>query len=267
MITFLILILLLIGAMVFLVCPQRPSDRQREPFRHRYIAHRGLHTSDGIVPENSISAFRRAFSAGYGAEFDLQLSSDGTVMVFHDDDLYRMCGVHGKIEETPFEELRRMRLANTDEIIPTFDEVLKVCGGSQPLIIELKKSTRNAELCRKTYERLKSYSGEYCIESFDPRIVSWFRKNAPEIYRGQLITSAEDYKGFKKPLALILSNGMLNFLGRPNFIAHNITKKRLGVRIAEALGAVRICWVARDPSESEGNETSIFEFFEPDPKY
>ena len=54
------------------------------------------------------------------------------------------------------------------------------------VVIELKRGARNTELCEKTYAMMRQYGGRYCVESFDPRIVAWFRRNAPEVLRGQL---------------------------------------------------------------------------------
>lgn len=54
------------------------------------------------------------------------------------------------------------------------------------MIIELKTGRRNDELCEKGLALMRAYNGPYCIESFDPRIVRWFRKNAKDVLRGQL---------------------------------------------------------------------------------
>ena len=62
-------------------------------------AHRGLHGPG--VPENSLPAFRAAAAAGYGAELDVHLTADGRLVVFHDGDLTRMCGVEGTVEAFP----------------------------------------------------------------------------------------------------------------------------------------------------------------------
>ena len=135
-----------------------------------------------------LAAFRAAAEKGYGVELDVQLSSDGYVVVFHDDTLDRICGVHGKVIDYPLEQLQGMKLLETAETIPLFTDVLAVLQqGAGPLIVELKTvGKRNPELCEKTREILHSYPGVFCIESFDPMIVRWFRKNAPEIFRGQL---------------------------------------------------------------------------------
>lgn len=53
-------------------------------FKKVYFAHRGLHDNTGDAPENSLAAFRRAVEAGFGMELDVQVSSDGVPVIFHD---------------------------------------------------------------------------------------------------------------------------------------------------------------------------------------
>lgn len=68
-----------------------------------YVAHRGLFDNDA-VPENSLPAFEKAAAMGFGIETDVQASKDGVLMIFHDDTLDRMTGVHGKLCDFSFEE-------------------------------------------------------------------------------------------------------------------------------------------------------------------
>ena len=68
---------------LFMLAPGRASRRQKAPFLDRNFAHRGLHTPNKTVPENSLEAFRLAAENGYGVELDVQLSKDGRVVVFH----------------------------------------------------------------------------------------------------------------------------------------------------------------------------------------
>ena len=82
---------------VFLLAPGHASRRQKAPFMGMNFAHRGLHSRDKSVPENSIAAFRLAAREGYGVELDVHLSQDGQVVVFHDDTLERVCGVPGRV--------------------------------------------------------------------------------------------------------------------------------------------------------------------------
>ncbi len=177
---------------MWLVAPGRSTKQQRAPFEGLNIAHRGLHSRDKTVPENSLPAFREAAAAGYGAELDVQLSREGEVVVFHDDTLERVCGVSGRVDSYSLASLQQMHLCGTEYTIPTFAQVLEAAG-TMPLVVELKSGPRNRQLCRKTLDLLRGYPGPWCIESFDPRIVAWFRKNAPDVLRGQLADEPRSY--------------------------------------------------------------------------
>lgn len=257
-----------LGGLVFLVAPGRASKKDKKPFMYKNFAHRGLHKKDKTVPENSLAAFERASAYGYGMELDVQLSKDGQVVVFHDDTLNRVCGVDSRVDEKTYDELRQMSLCGSTQTIPLFSEVLKTVRGRGPLIVELKNGKRNEELCEKTCALLSKYSGEYCIESFNPFIVRWFKKNAPEVIRGQLANPPKDYNGEVGPLtAVILGNCLLNFLARPQFIAYKITPKPFTVKLCEALGAMKVAWTSHDWVNEKFYDAVIFEFYKPKLKY
>ena len=257
-----------LGGLVFLVAPGRASKKDKKPFMYKNFAHRGLHKKDKTVPENSLAAFERASAYGYGMELDVQLSKDGQVVVFHDDTLNRVCGVDSRVDEKTYDELRQMSLCGSTQTIPLFSEVLKTVRGRGPLIVELKNGKRNEELCEKTYALLSKYSGEYCIESFNPFIVRWFKKNAPEVIRGQLANPPKDYNGEVGPItAVILGNCLLNFLARPQFIAYKITPKPFTVKLCEALGAMKVAWTSHDWVNEKFYDAVIFEFYKPKLKY
>ena len=241
------------------------NAEKRQLFAGWNYAHRGLHTADKTVPENSLAAFRRAAERGYGVELDVQLSKDGQVMVFHDDDLERMTGQKGKIWDVDTEELRKLRLAGTEEKIPLFTEVLEVLQqGAGPLIVEVKTGPRNDELCEKTYEILGQYPGVWCMESFNPFIVNWFRKNAPEVVRGQLITQKEDYEGYPGFLQSFLAKAGFSFQNQPHFIAFNLEAELpLRVRKMHEKGTLLFGWTSRKPGDEERADGLIFELYEP----
>lgn len=260
--------LTLCAGFVYLTAPGHATRKQKAPFMHRNFAHRGLHRQDKSVPENSLAAFERAAAAGYGIELDVQLSKDGEVVVFHDDTLNRVCSVDAKVCDKTLAELKDMSLCGTDETIPLFSEVLKCVHSRSPLIVELKNGKLNTELCEKTYALLKSYPGEYCIESFNPFIVRWFMRNAPKVVRGQLACPAEDYDGQVKGIeAFLLSNVLLNFLCRPQFIAYKIGPKPFPVRLSEILGAMKVAWTSHQWMTEKKNDAVIFEFYKPKLKY
>ena len=134
--------------------------------------------------------------------------------------------------------------------------------------VELKNGKRNKELCEKTYALLRRYTGDYCIESFNPFIVRWFKINAPEVVRGQLANPPKDYNGEVKPVTgFILGNVLLNFLARPQFIAYKIAPKPFPVKLCEALGAMKVCWTSHEWANEKGNDTVIFEFYKPKLKF
>lgn len=252
---------------VCLLAPGRASKRQKAPFWGVNFAHRGLHSRDRLVPENSLAAFRRAAEMGYGIELDVQLSRDGKVVVFHDDTLDRVCGVPGRVDERSFEELLQLRLYGTEHTIPLFSEVLAVIKGRSPLIVELKSGRRNKELCEKTYALLGNYRGDVCIESFNPFIVAWFRFHAPELLRGQLSMPMKHYDGLPKAEGFLLSRTLMNFLSRPQFIAYRIGSKPLAIRFAELMGAMKVAWTSHEPRNERGNDGVIFEFYKPRVKF
>lgn len=250
------------------VAPGKASNEQKAPFMRRNFAHRGLHKLDKTVPENSLAAFRDAAKAGYGVELDVRISADGEIVVFHDAELERMCGVSGRVEDKSYSELSELSLASTGERIPRLIDVFDLIDGRVPVIIELKSGNRNRELCERTLQLMDDYYGQVCIESFDPAIVRWFRKNAPDVLRGQLACRPKKFgEGVAKPLAFIQGNLLTNFLGRPQFIAYAIGKKPLTVRLCEALGAMRIAWTSHDISCQKGNDAVIFEYFRPGREY
>ena len=255
-------------AAAFLLAPEKAEEARRAPFYGRNFAHRGLHSPDKNIPENSLPAFAEAAAAGYGVELDVRLTRDGALVVFHDDDLSRLCGREEKVEALTLDEIRELRLFVTEFGIPLLSEALEILGPDSPVIIELKRGSRNTELCEKTYEEIRRFGGTCCVESFDPRIIAWFRKNAPGLLRGQLASDpAELAKDTSMLNAFAVGNLLTNFLARPHFIAYRIGHKPLPVRLCEKMGAMRVAWTATDPAAEAENDAVIFEHYSPQAKY
>ena len=251
-----------------LLAPGRATKRQKAPFWGLNFAHRGLHTRDKSIPENSLPAFERAAREGYGIELDVQLSKDGKVVVFHDDTLDRVCGVHARVDEKTWAELQELRLCGTEYRIPLFSEVLNTVRGCGPLIVELKSGRRNRELCEKTYAMLQNYRGEACIESFNPFIVMWFRFHAKDLLRGQLAAPTKEYlKDMGCGRAFLLSHCLMNVFSRPQFIAYKIGYRPPTVRLAEQLGAMKVGWTSHEPRNEKKRDAVIFEFYRPKLQY
>ena len=252
----------------FLIAPGRSRAGQRFPFRGQNIAHRGLYDAAKGIPENSMAAFRAAAAAGYGVELDTRLTKDGVVVISHDSDIFRMTGEHVQIETLDYAELQQYRLGGTEERVPRFADVMQLLAEAHvPVVVEVKPSPdrRRRELCRKVLEILDAHTGDFCVESFDPFVVAWFRFHAPDILRGLLTSQCRDLGGGFG--AWLSSHMLVGCVARPQFIAHHTGKKSLGVKLAELLGAMRVTWTAHDRSEEDKCDTVIFENYRPPVQY
>ena len=94
------------------------SSRPRHPFLDWpapiAFAHRG---GASEAPENTLPAFQNAVDLGYRyLETDVQVTADGVVVAFHDDDLQRTCNRPGKISELPWSEVATARVAGKEPI-------------------------------------------------------------------------------------------------------------------------------------------------------
>ncbi len=272
--TLLIVLLLLLLVYAELIRPNLPR-RDITPLLGFDYAHRGLWTThdpgENNRPENSLAAFRAAAEKGYGIELDVHLTRDGRLVVHHDDSLKRLTGTDIRIAESTLEEVRACKLPN-GEPVPTYDEVLETVAGRIPMIVEVKVENGNhAALSEAVYQRMQSYSGPWCMESFSPSAVKWFRLNAPEIIRGQL---AFDHAGKGKTAFLFLRNlgiaSMLqNMLSRPDFVAFEASSVKwhtLSIHLLRLMKPWFVAWTVRSQADMDklrGKwDLQIFEKFE-----
>ena len=255
----------------FLLLPGESDTAMRSPFWGVNFAHRGLHSQDKSVPENSLAAFTAAIDGEYGIELDVRLTKDGQVVVFHDDTLDRMCGVPGRVDSFTWEQLQEYRLLETEHGIPLLWDVLDLVDGRIPLLIELKMApgAQRRALCEKTWKILRTYDGDICIESFDPRMVRWFKRHVPGLLRGQL-AAHPGAMAKASPIGVVVGLGLANCLGRPHFIAYQYGKKPLTIKLAERF-CMRFAWTLRSQEQGDAaedvNEGVIFEFYQPLPRF
>ncbi len=233
-------------------------------------AHRGLHKKG--VPENSMAAFRDALEKGYGIELDIHLMKDGNLAVIHDASLKRTAGVDVQIEDLTAEDLENYRLEGTDEKIPLFREVMAIYEGKAPMIVELKPMNNNhAALAEAACDILKDYQGVYCIESFDPRCISWLRKNRPEIIRGQLTENfVESDDKLHPAIRFLLTHNLFNVSTCPDFVAYKFADRKVSFTTALCRKLWRVQGVSWTIKTQEDYDTAvqegwlpIFEGFEP----
>ncbi len=246
----LVIILLLL---LFIISPHIFSGADTSRLMGVRFAHRGYFDNDNGIPENSLLSFEKAIEKGYGIELDVQLSSDGVAMVFHDADLERVCGVKGKIWEYTADQLREMQLMGSEHTIPTLAQALEFIDGRAPLLVEYKMDRVDTAVCAAGEELLAEYDGVYCMQSFDPRALLWYRQNAPQVARGQLAEEfwkKEKYAG--SPLYTALSFMVGNVVARPDFISYNYKDRdNIALKLCRLMGADTACWTLRSPQDYE----------------
>ena len=146
--------------------------------------------------------------------------------------------------------LQQLRLLGTGEGIPLFKDVLALVDGKVPLIIELKVDGSNQNLlCPLVWQLLSGYKGSYCIESFHPLAVFWYRRHRPDIVRGQL---SEDFTREKLTFPrFLLSHLIGNCYASPDFVAYNcLHRKELSRVLCGSLyRSLRVAWTVRSKEE------------------
>ncbi|MEO9877245.1 MAG: glycerophosphodiester phosphodiesterase family protein [Anderseniella sp.] len=232
----------------------RPSDPDCDWLTQVAIAHRGLHDKQGGVLENSLSAFEAAIKHGYAIELDVQLSSDGEAMVFHDHILDRLTNETGSIHDVTAADLNKIAYAGGTGTIPTLAQVLELVAGQVGLVIEIKSSwSGSTELVRRTSQCLASYTGEAAVMSFDPVQVAWLAHEEPDIIRGMVADGAtqDDYPWLPLSTRLSLREFRHADLTQPDFLS--LDKHWLPCPVSKAYRNQRvpmICWTVRSEQEA-----------------
>ncbi|MBX4999684.1 glycerophosphodiester phosphodiesterase [Rhizobium lentis] len=132
------------------------------------VAHRGYHDLNKHVWENTLTAFSRAVDAGFAIECDLHYASDGVPVIFHDEELQRLCNLTGDIRERTSRELGLIAVGGTGDKIPTLSQLLDLVQGKVPLVLELKGREADDEgFAESVLEVLEGYQGKVALMSFD----------------------------------------------------------------------------------------------------
>ncbi len=160
------------------------------------IAHRG---ASSYAPGNTLAAFDLALQMGVRhIELDVDVTSDGHVVVIHDNTVDRTTNGSGPVTSHTLAVLRGFDAGSwfgaqfAGERIPTFDEVLARYKGRVHLHTEIKGhsptlSQRTADLVRK-----HGMEGQVTITSFQDVRLEEMRAYAPELPRGWLVREVTD---------------------------------------------------------------------------
>lgn len=135
--------------------------------RFHAFAHRGGALE---VPENSFEAFFHASDLGYRYfETDVQLTADGEVVVFHDDDMERLTGTRGLVSEKSWDEVRKLKVHGVGRI-PLLNEVLEAFP-KMKLNIDAKTDVVAGPLCKIG----RAYMDRICFASDNDRRLQFMR--------------------------------------------------------------------------------------------
>lgn len=157
------------------------------------LAHRGLHGEPG-APENSLAAFAAAAAAGYGVELDVMLSRDRVPVVSHDVTLERAAGRSERVEDLTVAQLAGVTLGDSDEHVPTLAAALRELR-EVPVMVELKQPKLRANALEQAVAALlDDHPGPFCVASFNPVSVRWFRRGRPDAVRVLTAGGVDDAK-------------------------------------------------------------------------
>ena len=252
----------LIGAAVlaagyfFSILPATSRRQECLKFAKWNYAHRGLWNAAEGIPENSLVAFARAADQGYAIELDIQITKDGKIVVFHDDTIRRMCGKDGNLGESA-------------EGIPLLREVLTTVNGRVPLLIEIKMPGIDTAVCAGFQKEMEGYRGMFCMESFNSLALGWCRRHMPQILRGQLSGRFSRDDKVHLILRVMARQLMLNFIGRPDFIAYDHRYADCPGFLIDRMvfGTPTFAWTVKDEHVYNGTrkkfDAAIFEHFRP----
>lgn len=215
------------------------------------VAHRGDWTPGPERPENSLAAFDAAADNSLAVELDVQLSSDGVVVVLHDEDLARMTGQPGLVAETAYAELAEQHLLGGGQTVPALSEVLAVVDGRVPVFVEIKNPPEVGPLEDAVARELADYRGPVAVMSFNPFSLQHMASVAPDLPRGQL---SGDFEG--EDLAwyevVLLRNLLMNWASEPDFVAMDLDEvPSIATTVQDVWGRPLLCWTAEDPDDAE----------------
>lgn len=246
MLAFVLIFIILCVIYAFLIMPRSVERPSFDGLLLDY-AHRGCFSSED--PENSLGAFEKAKKEGFGIELDVRMTKDKNIVVFHDKNALRMCGVDKNISDMTLEEIRKLRLLGTDWGIPTLWDVFELVEGEVPIMIEIKSEDKSAEISYVLSDALDSYAGAFCVSSFNPYCIGYFKHYRPQFVRGQHLTNPfgkGSGVGFWAKLCLTLL--FANCISRPDFIAFDTRcNKNLSLLICLKIFKIKgFAWTVKD---------------------
>ncbi|MEJ0092544.1 MAG: glycerophosphodiester phosphodiesterase family protein [Methylocella sp.] len=239
----------------------------------RPIAHRGLHCKARGLVENTIAAAAAAMAKGYAIECDIQRSSDGEAMVFHDFTLERLMLAEGRLDAYSAQEISGLRFRDCDQSIAPLADFLAAINGRVPLIVEIKsRFDGDLRLADRAIAIVAEYDGPVCLKSFDPEILAFIRAQKIACPLGLVAEARYAEKEWPElsPERRTALADLRDFSRvRPDFLSWHIGDLPHAVPelCRSGMGMPVITWTVRSASDRERAnlwiDQIIFEGFEP----
>ena len=213
------------------------------------IAHQG---ASADAPGNTLAAFRLALEMGAdGFELDIMLSTDGHLVVIHDDTVDRTTDGSGPVRQKTLAELKaldagtRFEARFAGERIPTLQEVFDLVAGNRALVnVELKADSLKSDgLEEKLVALIRRYDlGErLLISSFNPFALWRVRRLAPDLSLALL---------YAENMPVHLRNRWFAFLPRPDALNPSLRiATQEHVRWAKSKGYRLYVWTVDEEPE------------------
>ena len=224
------------------------------------VAHRGLHDGNRATWENTLSAFEAAIAGGFAIECDLQYAADAVPVVFHDDDMERLCRMKGDVRAKSSGELGLLSIGGTKDKVPSLARMLSLVRGRVPIVLELKGREGDDEgFASSVLELVDDYEGPVALMSFD----HWLLRDLKHLGATRPVgltaegAKPEDFIAHEQAMALGLDFISYNIMHLPN---DYITLQR-------SKGLPVITWTVRNAAQQAHSaahaEQITFEGFDP----
>ncbi|MGH6812547.1 MAG: glycerophosphodiester phosphodiesterase family protein [Methylocella sp.] len=240
----------------------------------RPIAHRGLHSKQFGVVENTPAAAAAAIAKNYAIECDIQRTKDGEAVVFHDFTLNRLMRAEGRVDAFRARELGQLAYKDGNQEILSLTDFLACIGGRAPVIVEIK-SRYDGDMCLAdgAMAAVAAYAGPVCLKSFDPAVLVHLRGAGAMCPLG-LVAQArydtgEEWAGLPQDRRASLADLRDFPPARPDFLSWNLADLPHAVPLLcrEGIGMPVMTWTVRSREALVRGrlwaDQIIFEGFEP----
>ena len=159
-------------------------------------AHRGGRAE---YDDNALGGFEMCLSRGIkGFELDVRYTKDCVLVVMHDESLDRTTNGKGRVEDTTFSDLCKLRLKKSSEQVPSLSEVLMAMGSREDIFVEIEMKAGPSEFytpyvledyCRRLNDMTKVLMkpGTYAFTCFNEKTLATMRKVDPDAPLGLIV--------------------------------------------------------------------------------